>query len=118
MASEITVPMDDQALFDASIEPDAKPATQDAQPAPAPEQAKPEGGPSRDEHGRFAPKGDGDQQQQQAAPPPTAQEQQPGQPPQQADAIPAWRLREEADGRRQAEATLQELQRQNAMLMG
>lgn len=118
--ADVTVPMDDQALFDAALEPDAPPATtQDAPPQAASQDAKPSGDQPRDDQGRYAPKGESGQQQQDA--PPATQEQQPGQqqpPPSQAEAIPAWRLREEAEGRRQAEANLQELQRQNAMLMG
>lgn len=105
-----TVQMDDQALFDSATSneaPTEAPAA--AVEAPATEakpEQQPDAGPARDEHGRFAPK-DAKPETHAEAPQPEAAK------PQNADAIPPWRLREEAEARRSAEARAAQLEAQN-----
>lgn len=98
--SEVTVPMDDKELMQAAMsdEPIAEKVA-----TPEPESVVEQQGQPRDEHGRFAPK---------AADEPAPVEQ-PKAEPEKEDRgnIPAWRLREEAEARRAAEARLEEFNR-------
>lgn len=91
---------DDSELFNSAME------VTDPQ---AVEPTEPEGQP-RDEHGRFAPKA------QEQAEPEQPDQDQPAQPtpepaPEKEAGIPPWRLREEAEARRAAEARAAELER-------
>lgn len=101
MTTETTVPMDDQSLFDLATS-DAAPATPAVeQQSAAPEQAPQDAGPARDEHGRFAPKA---AEADTPAKPEATQTEQPVAPQAHTDGIPSWRLKEEAEARRSAEA--------------
>lgn len=98
------VDMDSKELFEAAISDDSPAETQ---AAPQPEEVtaeQPEGQP-RDEQGRFASTREPEQPQ------PTEQPVAQAQPPAQ-DAIPPWRLKEEADARRAAEARIAALERE------
>jgi hypothetical protein len=108
--TEISVPMDDRALFDAATS-DAAPAETPAveQPEAQPEQAAQDAGPARDEHGRFAPKTEQPAQTETAQPEQTQQ-------PDNAAQIPAWRVAEIAAARREAEAKATELERRAQVL--
>jgi hypothetical protein len=96
---------EERAMFDSALE-DAAPTSE---PAPEPE------GQPRDERGRFSSSQPAEIVEtppapaEPATPAPTAQEPQP-----QAQGIPPWRLKEEADARRAAEAELAELRRELA----
>ena len=113
MADEPTVvdvDISDEDLFNEALAGDpAKEPTET--PAEAPESEPPPVAEAdsqpRDEHGRFAPKA-GD------APAPTAEPAPATAPPPEPDGghIPAWRLREEAENRRAAEAKLQQYERE------
>ena len=112
MADEPTVvdvDISDEDLFNEALAGD--PAKEPAEPpAEAPESEPPVAeadSQPRDEHGRFAPKA-GD------APAPTAEPAPATAPPPETDGgnIPAWRLREEAENRRAAEAKLQQYERE------
>jgi hypothetical protein len=113
MADEPTVvdvDVSDEDLFneakaDQAPEPTAVAAESETPPPEAGDQP-------RDEHGRFAPKA-GDTPAPADATPPPADE-----PPPESDGghIPAWRLREEAENRRAAEAKYQQLEREIAEL--
>lgn len=97
--SETTVPMDDKDLWNAATDAEPVQAEAPAQPEPvAEESAQP-----RDEHGRFAPKA-----QSEPEPQPVAAEQ----PEPKEQGIPSWRLKEEAEARRQAMQEAEELRRQ------
>lgn len=105
-----TVPMDDKALFESAVAPEPAaepPAVAEAQP----EQV--DAGPARDEQGRFAPKETTEQAPAQAV----AEQPQQAAPP-QSDAIPSWRLKEEAEARRSAESRASQLERQLHQLSG
>ena len=110
MADEPTVvdvDISDEDLFNEAManEPAAEPETAVA-PESEPPVAEADSQP-RDEHGRFAPKA-GDAPAPADAPPPAAQ-----QPPEtDGGNIPAWRLREEAENRRAAEARAQQYERE------
>lgn len=113
--SETTVPMDDKALFDAATSTEA--TTAEAQSAATTQEATTEQpaeqqGQPRDGHGRFAAKAE------QAAPEaqPEPQQQPAPQAQQPADQVPPWRLREEAEARRAAEARAQQYERQLAQM--
>ena len=115
MADEPTVvdvDISDEDLFNEALAGD--PAKEPAEtPAEAPESEPPVAeadSQPRDEHGRFAPKA-GD------APAPTARNRRPSDGTTSRDRsrignIPAWRLREEAENRRAAEAKLQQYERE------
>lgn len=96
--SETTVPMDDKELWNAATE--AEPAQ-----AETVEQEQPEVGQPRDEHGRFATKAQ-EPEQEPVGQAPVAQEPEP-----KEQGIPSWRLKEEAEARRAAEARLEEFNR-------
>ncbi len=112
MADEPTVvdvDISDEDLFNEALagdpakEPTEAPAeASESEPPVAEADSQP-----RDEHGRFAPKA-GD------APAPTAEPAPATAPPPEPDGghIPAWRLREEAENRRAAEAKLQQYERE------
>jgi hypothetical protein len=95
--SDQTVPMDDKELLSGvmSDEPIQEAA---ATPEPEPVVERP-----RDEHGRFAPKAAAE-----TPPEPIAQ---PVEQPEKEQGIPSWRLKEEAEARRAAEARLEEYNR-------
>jgi hypothetical protein len=107
-----TVPMDDNALFEAAMD-DAPPAAEMpvAEAAPEAEQQA-DAGPPRDEQGRFAPK---TIEQPEVAAEPVKTEA-PAQ--NNADVIPPWRLREEAEARRSAESRASQLENQLRQLSG
>ena len=112
MADEPTVvdvDISDEDLFNEALagDPAKEPAETPAE-APASETPVAEADSQpRDEHGRFAPKA-GDAPAPADATPPAAQ-----QPPEtDGGNIPAWRLREEAENRRAAEAKLQQYERE------
>src|SRR5512134_76154 len=91
---------EDRELFNEAVSdtPTAEP------PAPTPEPQEEPTRP-RDEHGRFAPKAEPEPVAPQPEPEPQPQTQE------QRDAIPPWRLREEAEARRAAEARVAEYER-------
>jgi hypothetical protein len=100
--TETTAPMDDKALFDAAVAPEAPAQAEAPVQEAAPEQAPQDtAAPARDEHGRFAPK------TEQAPPVQAEQTQQPDNSAQ----IPAWRVSEIAEARRAAEARAAENER-------
>jgi len=110
-AQVVEVDVSDADLFNEAM---ADEPAQEAAPAETPESEPPPpetGEQPRDQHGRFAPKA-GDTPAPAEATPPAAQ-----QPP-EADGghIPAWRLREEAENRRAAEARAQQYEREIAEL--
>ena len=112
MADEPTVvdvDISDEDLFNEALAGDpAKEPTEPPSEAPEsePPVAEADSQP-RDEHGRFAPKA-GDAPAPADAPPPAAE-----QPPEpDGGHIPAWRLREEAENRRAAEARAQQYERE------
>ena len=116
MADEPTVvdvDISDEDLFNEALAGDpAKEPTET--PAEAPESEPPVAeadSQPRDEHGRFAPKA-GDAPAPADAPPPAAQQPPETQNSQDNGNIPAWRLREEAENRRAAEAKLQQYERE------
>lgn len=96
---------DDEDLFDSAM-------------TDAPEPQAQETGQPRDEHGRFAPKQAEPEPQPEPEPAPVVQQEQQPQPQQHQDQgnIPSWRLKEEAERRREAEARLAEMQRRLAEL--
>jgi hypothetical protein len=105
--TETAVPMDDKALFDSATSEAAPEAPAVETPAAQGEQtAQSDAGPARDEHGRFAPKAT---EAEAPAKPETTQTEQ---PQTQADGIPSWRLKEEAEARRRAEAEVVEARAQ------
>jgi hypothetical protein len=96
---------DDEALFDSAMTDASEPQAQET-------------GQPRDEHGRFAPKSVQEPEPQpESEPAPVAQQeqQQPQQQPQE-QGIPSWRLKEEAERRREAEARLAQMQQRLAEL--
>jgi hypothetical protein len=105
---------DDEELFNSALtdgNTEDEPGRVAAQPEPEPEPEAIER--PRDEHGRFLPKSEGDappavQPQPEADPQPAPQRQE---APEHRDAIPPWRLKEEADARR-AEAEARRLAEQ------
>lgn len=96
--SETTVPMDDKELMNAALSDTPAPAA-----TPEPEPVVEQKGQPRDESGRFAPK---------AADEPAPVAEQPQAEPEKEQGIPSWRLKEEAEARRAAEARLEEFNRQ------
>jgi hypothetical protein len=100
----VEVEVSDKDLYDAAMadEPANEPEAQATESEP---EAETDGQP-RDESGRFAPKAG--EQPAAAVTPPAAQQ------PNDADSgqIPAWRLREEAENRRAAEARAQQFERE------
>src|SRR4051812_44696202 len=101
--TETAVQMDDKALFDAAIAPEATAQAEAPAQEAAPEQAPQDAGPARDESGRFAAKTE-------AAPADTQPAEQTQQPDNSAQ-IPAWRVSEIAEARRAAEARASENER-------
>lgn len=109
--SEVTVPMDDNELFDQAMAPDPKPVAADP-PAPPPAEVQPPAPAerARDEQGRFVPleAKPVETPAQPIAEPPVA-----GQPPQPtaddtAAQVPSWRLREVNEARQAAERRAEE----------
>ena len=94
--SDVTVPMDDKELMQSAMS--DEPIAEAPQAQPEPEQS----GQPRDEHGRFAPK---------AADEPAPVAEQPKAEPEREQGIPSWRLKEEAEARRAAEAEREEYKR-------
>lgn len=111
--TETTVPMDDKALFEAATS--EAPAAETPVAEAKPEAEQPQGEQPRDEHGRFAPKVEAQAEQ---APAQAVAEQPAQQAPPQQEAIPSWRLKEEAEARRQAETRASLLERQLHQLSG
>jgi hypothetical protein len=109
--TETTVPMDDKALFESAMS-DAAPAAEMPVAEAAPEAEQADAGPPRDEQGRFAPK---TIEQPEVAAEPVKTEA-PAQ--NNADVIPPWRLREEAEARRSAESRASQLENQLRQLSG
>jgi hypothetical protein len=100
--SEVTVPMDDKELMSAAMS-DAPIAEKVEAPEPAPVAEASQDRP-RDENGRFAPK---------AADEPAPVEKVEAEQPEKEQGIPSWRLKEEAEARREAIREAEELRRQN-----
>lgn len=104
--------VDDKELFQGAVE--ETPAAKEPEPQPEPEAAQAAEQPPRDDKGRFVAK---EQPEQPAA------EVKPAPPEEKPEGIPSWRLKEEADARReamqraeQAERSAWEFQRQIAEL--
>lgn len=105
---ELLPDADDKGMFDAALNDAPVETPEVAEPEPSSEERP------RDEHGRFKPK---EAEQPQAEASPQQAEEKPVEKPAEAkpettDAIPAWRLREEAEARRAAEDRFQQTQRQ------
>jgi hypothetical protein len=113
---------DDENLFNSALTDDSPAPDPEAAPQPEESPETPDDGSQpRDERGRFAPKGadaPAQAQQPQEPPQPDVPAQQPQQHQRQEahDAIPPWRLKEEAEARRAAEARAAEMERRAADL--
>jgi hypothetical protein len=99
---------EDQELFDSAMADTPAEAPAQEQPQEAPQE---QAGQPRDDHGRFAPKAGEAETPQEAPQQPTTEPQPAEQPKPTHDAIPPWRLREEAEARRAAEARAAEYER-------
>lgn len=109
--STSTVPMDDAALFSgATSEETPAEVTFTDTPGIAATTPEPEAGQPRDEQGRFAPKAPDAPAEAQPQTPPEPAAATP--PPAKDETIPSWRLKEEADNRRQAEQRAAHFERQ------
>jgi hypothetical protein len=101
---------EDRELFKSAIA--DTPATEAPAPEPEPQrETQSEGDRLRDERGRFAPR-TSDEPAPAPAPTPVEQPQQETEQPTHRDAIPPWRLREEAEARRAAEARAQQFEQE------
>src|SRR4051812_16437261 len=101
--TETAVQMDDKALFDAAIAPEA-PAQAEAPAQEAVTEQTQEAGQPRDEHGKFAARTE-------QTPPADAQPADKTQQPDNSAQVPAWRVSEIAEARRAAEARAAENER-------
>jgi hypothetical protein len=100
--------MFDSALSDAPVETAVEtPQEQPKEAQPATDQRQ------RDERGRFAPKAEQEQPKTEAAPAPKVVTEQPTTTEKERGEIPAWRLREEAEAKREAIARAEQHQRDN-----
>jgi len=108
-----TVPMDDKALFESAMS-DAAPAAETPVAEAAPEAEQPKDDNRDPATGRFIPK-EGQVEQATEA---VAEQPKTEAPAQNADVIPPWRLREEAEARRSAESRASQLEHQLRQLSG